>query len=81
MVREARGGESFREASVSSRELGRQTTDEKVKLSEKLQRIQESWVPDFHISQLLYGLVTAMRTWLPFSAHRQVWRRKENFTF
>lgn len=51
---------------MSSRELGRQTADEKVKLSEKLQKVRESWVPNFHLSQLLYRLVTAGRTWLPF---------------
>lgn len=64
---------------MSSRELGRQTAELKVKLSEKLQKVRESWVLNFYLSQLLYGLVTALRTWLLFSAHRQVWRRKENF--
>lgn len=76
-----RRGESIREAAVSSREPDRQTADEKVKLSEKLQKVPESWVPNFHLSQLLYELVTVVRTWLPLSADRQVWRRREIFTF
>lgn len=42
-----RGGESIKEVAVSSRELDQQTVDEKVKLSEKLQKVRESWIPTF----------------------------------